>query len=540
MNEIVNRLRDAAGAVGEAVRDVPAFRPEARRSRRRRPWLVPLVAAAAVTGVIAGGVVAVKGGPGEDVAGSTAAGAAPEYYAVTGGDGITFYRADTGRAVGSLPGRDPDRRFSLVDSARGAFYATVKLGACEALFMRVTLGREGEVLRADTLPIAVPDGMTPTSLAVSADGVKLAYGLQTCEAPASVTGQLGVTDLTTGKSRTFVSRHNSDVTSVSITADGRTVAFQRGPAWSGLDGSVTVTATRAPDPVASPTGPVPTATGPDPVYVTPTPTPTGPVPTATGPDPVYVAPSRIPTGPGAAQPDAQPERKPSQTSTAPMTAPPGQPAGPVPTVTVTVTPEALPPDEKGAVASAAPTEPAKPWPSEPARPWPSETVTALPVPVPTMPEERPSATFGPVPPGAEPFEVWVLDTEAAGEDLDSARRVEFKAAPGTPTGLHGVRISADGRSFVAALTRTVQEKTDQSTGGAGSAAIALFDAGDGRQTDVIYQDDRGDLRLVDGDASGEHLVVQRGPELGMISSGHYRALPGAAELGDAGNLRIGW
>ncbi|MDP9863883.1 MULTISPECIES: hypothetical protein [Streptosporangium] len=527
MNEIVNRLRDAAGAVGETVRDVPAFRPEARRSRRRRPWLVPLVAAAAVTGVIAGGVVAVKGGPGEDVAGSTAAGAAPEYYAVTGGDGITFYRADTGRTVGSLPGRDPDRRFSLVDSARGAFYATVKLGACEALFMRVTLGREGEVLRADTLPIAVPDGMTPTSLAVSADGVKLAYGLQTCEAPASVTGQLGVTDLTTGKSRTFVSRHNSDVTSVSITADGRTVAFQRGPAWSDPDGSVTVTATRAPDPVASPTGPVPTATGTEPVYVTP---------------------SRIPTGPGAAQPDAQPERKPSQTPTAPMTAPPDQPAGPVPTVTVTVTPEALPPGKKGAVASAAPTEPAKPWPSETVRPdpselaepWPSETVTALPVPVPTMPEELPSATSGPVPPGAEPFEVWVLDTEAAGEDLDSARRVEFKAAPGTPTGLHGVRISADGRSFVAALTRTVQENTDQSTGGAGSAAIALFDAGDGRQTDVIYQDDRGDLRLVDGDASGEHLVVQRGPELGVISSGHYRALPGAAELGDAGNLRIGW
>ncbi|WP_433249055.1 hypothetical protein ACQPYK_01665 [Streptosporangium sp. CA-135522] len=557
MNETVERLRDAAGAVGETVRDVPAFRPRARRTRR--PWVVPLVAAAAVTGVIAGGVVAVRGGEGESVAGPATAQAAPEYFAMTGGDGITFHRSDTGRTTGALPGRDPGRRFSLVDSARGAFYTTVTLGACETLFLRVTLGRAGEVVRTDTLPVTVPDGTTPTSLAASADGTTLAYGLRTCRPSASVTGRLGVTDLTTGKSRTFVSASNSDVTNVSITADGRTVAFQRGPALPDPDETSTVTATRFPDPVPSaapPSGPEVFPTVPLPDSVPPSAAP----PSDSEVFPTVPFPDSVPR---SAAPPSDPEALPTTPDSRTTPADPKPVKPPTPTRTVMVTPTPGLPDRTAAVppgrteptvsaaptgpvtVSAIPTEPAtvSAAPTEPATPSPSETATVTPTPdlsVPTslvstsVPE--PAREAGPGSP-----EVWVLDIQAAGEDLDGARKVELKIAAGTPAGLHGVRIGADGRSFVAAPGRIIEENAgERITTVAGATTIALFDAGDGRQTGVLYRDDRGDLRLVDGDASGEHLIVQRGSEFGAVASGRYRALTGFTAPGGPGNSEIGW
>lgn len=64
-----------------------------------------------------------------------------------------------------------------------------------------------------------------------------------------------------------------------------------------------------------------------------------------------------------------------------------------------------------------------------------------------------------------------------------------------------------------------------------------FDAEDGGRSAVLYRDDRGGFRLVDADGSGGRLVVHRGTEFGVVTSGRYRTLrnfPGTDELD------IGW
>ena len=100
-----------------------------------------------------------------------------------------------------------------------------------------------------------------------------------------------------------------------------------------------------------------------------------------------------------------------------------------------------------------------------------------------------------------------------------------------------MRIGADGRSFVAALGRVVERSAGEGTQAvAGRAEIVRFDAADGGQADVLYRDERGGLQLVDTDGPGAHLVVRRGPEVGVVTSGRYRTLhrfpqPGVADIG---------
>ncbi|WP_433369443.1 hypothetical protein [Streptosporangium sp. CA-115845] len=437
MNEIVNRLRDAAGALGETVQDVPDFRRYP--SHTRRPWAMPLVAAAAVTTVVAAGVTVVQGDGRGDGGVVSAVGTAPERFAVVGDSSVTFHRSDTGHLAARLS-LGPEQRFSLVDAARGAFYVTVRSGSCETLFLRVTFQPDG-ALRRETLPITPPKGSVPTSLAVSADGTRLAYGLVPCQG-GTLPARLGVTDLTTGKSRVFGSPRGGDVRNVSITADGGSVAFQRGPG-------------------TNPTSP----------------------------------PTRLPA------PAKPPSSRPVLEAT------------PMPTVTVTPAPRRL-------------------EVSPSAVPRPTLTVTVTPVPAGRRVSggDGPEVTFL----GPDPSEVWVLDTAAEGDDLDGARKVLLRTASGTPAGVQGVRIGADGRSFVAALGRIVERAA-----GGGSqvvAEIARFGAGDGRKTGALYHDDRGGLQLVDTDGSGEHLLVRRGPEFGVVNSGRYRTLrsfrqPAMADIG---------
>ncbi|GAA3096254.1 hypothetical protein [Streptosporangium carneum] len=493
MNEIVDRLRDAARAVGETVDDVPPFAPGAGRAdgarwgarRTRRPWVVPLVAAATVAGVIAGAAVVTQGGEG-GVAGPVA-GVGPAYFATSEGAGIVFHRSDTGEETGRFSVPVAGGSFGPVEAARDAFYTSVGFGACETRFFRVRLSRTGEVAGADTLPITLPKGTAPTSLAVSADGAKLAYGLASCEISGPFAGRLGVTDLVTGRSRTLASPRDGEVVGVSLTADGRSVAFQRLP-------TTDIDRRRAPLPRVTPT---------DTVHVEPT-----------------------PAKDGAAAP-------------APSV---GVTAEPRPIVTVTVSPAPLPGSSKDAGGE---TE---------ASPRPGTTVTATPVPVPhpkaAEPDARPSTTSAPedrrsaeaartplwwetgsgsgasAELASDAPEMWVLDTEAEGEDLlDTARKIELRLSPAAPEGLHGVRISADGLRFTAALGR-VASRGEGSLPEAvpGSTEIATFDAGNGEQTGVLYRDGLGGFRLVGADGSGEHLLVQRGPELGTISAGRYRVL----------------
>ncbi|MFF5204947.1 hypothetical protein [Streptosporangium sp. NPDC000396] len=551
MSEIVDRLRDAARAVGETIHEVPPFEASAGRTRSarsaRRSWGAPLVAAVAVTGVIAGGVVVTQAGRGDDVAGPSAAGAGPEYFAMTGDDGITFYRADTGA---KLPSRASGRRFALVDAARGAFYTTVEAGDCKTLFMRVTPGRGEEAARVDTLPITLPDGTAPASLAVSADGTKLAYGLRSCEPGVILPGQLGVADLNTGKSRMFVSSSGSRVTNVSITADGRSVAFQFGPVfYTGATPPPVADPTTLPTmsvPSVIPTGSasegaesaVATATS----SVSPTvpavpPSGSPAVPADAAPDPTVTV-SIMPTPILAATLEAK--QAPTAMATLEATPVPTLEAKPIPTVTATLTATPVP-----ARPTSAPEPPARAEattslpPGKYVEPTPAETVTAMPVSPPTEFAVNPATGFFEL--GSESPEVRLLDTEAEGEDLDRARKVELKADPAMSIGLRGVRISPDGRSFVAMFGKAIEdEDVKELRVVPGPVEIALFDTENGKQTDVLYRDDQGGSRLIDADASGEHFLVRRDQELGVVSSGQYRTLPGFHAFSDPLNSNIGW
>ncbi|MEV7008403.1 hypothetical protein [Streptosporangium sp. NPDC051022] len=495
MNEIVDRLRDAATAVGKTVEEVPPFRPEARRAggrRTRRSWAVPLVAAATVTGVVAGAGAVIQAGRGDGSAGPVA-GAGPEFFAVGDGGEVVFRRSDTGERTGrfALPvpasdvggspapsasdvggspasgtggkaARSVGGRFALVDAARDAFYTAIAFNSCETRFFRVKLGRTGKVTGADALHIAVPEGTEPTSLAVSADGSKLAYSLAPCggemEAPgrlrltdpAADRSRLGVTDLATGRSRVFTSRQAGQVLNVSITADGRSVAFQRLTARTGerlLHPRTSLTA-----------GPVSTRD------CTATPTPT-----------ITVSP-----------PPAGRERGSSGGG-------PGWQTRMIFDVN-TGTVLAVDPDPKA----------------------------------PVMTFEM----------GFDDPEVWVLDPEVVGGGLDTARRLRLRPSPDAPEGVHGIRISADGRSFTAALGRIAGRAEDGRMRLVPCPAeIATFDFGSGGQTGVLYRDGLGGLRLVDADGSGGHLLVQRGQEFGAVDAGRYRGL---LEVREPYLTYIGW
>lgn len=377
---VVARLRDAAGAVGETVGEVPLF-PEARRTG----WWAPVLAAVAVVvtaAVMTAGV------------GVVAVGRAPEYFAVGGEHDVVFRRSDTGQETGRFPVPEAGLRFGLLASAGDGFYVAASADGCATRFFRVRLGPAGEVVRAEPLAVDLPGGTRPVSLAVSADGARLAYGLSGCPgAGANDVERLGVTDLTGGGSRIFASRRQGMVSRLSVTGDGRFVAFQR------VEAGVTLSAV---DGWEVPEGTVSTWRG------------------------VFGVKSDIP-------------------------------------------------------------------------------------------------------------EVWVLDVGAVGTgtgdgDLGAARRVGLRPAPDAPVGMHGVRISADGRSFTAALGPVRSD-------GRGTGVVVRFDAGDGGQTEVVHRDGTSGLRLLGGDASGDHPLVLRGDEIGTVGTDGYRVL---LRVRGPEGVRIAW
>ncbi|WP_329087652.1 hypothetical protein [Streptosporangium sp. NBC_01469] len=496
MNEIVNRLRDAAGAVGETVQDVPAFRPPPPRTRRS--WVVPLVAAAAVTAVTAAGVVVVQGGErGDGVVAPPTPGPGPEYFATTGGNGITFYRADTGQRVDRRSLGTTEEYFLLVDSARGDFYTAVRTGPCGFGFLRVTPGRPGGSPRAEKPLGGPPPGTVPTSLAVSADGGTLVYGLRPCAGDSSGAARIGVTDLATGESRVFGSSSDGEVNNVTVSADGRFVAFQRSPV--------------RPDPGAGVTNsPLPTSSPATSLLETSPPlsSPSTTSPLETSP------PLNLP--PPTAAP-VTPVRSPASVPVTPVWTDPGP-------GTPTVVPRT-------------PDVPSSGAPSQALTPVPGPEVTGTPVPDATKVLEQSGATAV-LEVNPDPSEVWVLDLREDGEDMDRARKVQLRTSSGVAAAVHGVRIDADGRSLVAALGRIVQRADGSSLSVVpGAAEIVRFDVEDGVQSAVLYRDGRGGFRLVDADGSGGHLVVHRGAEYGVVSSGRYRTLRSFSRTGE---MDIGW
>ncbi|MER7128374.1 hypothetical protein [Streptosporangium saharense] len=321
-------------------------------------------------------------------------GQAPEYFAVGDEHDVVFRRSDTGQETGRFPVPEAGLRFGLLASARDGFYVSASADGCATRFFRVRLGPAGEVARAEPLTVELPEGTRPVSLAVSADGARLAYGLSRCPGlGANGVERLGMTDLAGGGSRVFASRRQGMVSRLSVTGDGRFVAFQRvkaGITLSAVDGRE-----------------VPEGT------------------VSTWRD-VFEIKSDIP-------------------------------------------------------------------------------------------------------------EVWVLDAGAVGAgtgngDLDVARRVVLRPAPDAPMGMHGVRISTDGRSFTAALGPVRSD-------GKGTGVIVRFGAEDGGQTEVLHRDGGAGLRLLGGDTSGDHPLVLRGDEIGTVGTDGYRGL---LRVRGPEGVRIAW
>ncbi|MEW9532414.1 hypothetical protein [Microbispora sp. NPDC049125] len=253
MNDIVNRLRDATHRVGETIGEPPPLdldvrgRAGLRRTRTgtrtgmrtgTRTWFVPVAAAASVTVAVAVGTL-VGGGAAINVAGATTAGpaAAPSFIARTWHGGIQIMSVADGKVTAELSPPEGGGSFTQVQAAQDnrLFYAASRGADCGSRLYRFTLDGTGEVESYGAVEAEPPKGTFITALAVSGDGVKLAYGIKPCRtgAPALVT-----TDTATGDSRTWTSGKDvSGIADVSMSADGRYAIFRR---WSGLLMSVRV------------------------------------------------------------------------------------------------------------------------------------------------------------------------------------------------------------------------------------------------------------------------------------------------------------
>ncbi|WP_433351686.1 hypothetical protein ACQP25_01575 [Microtetraspora malaysiensis] len=495
MNDITDRLRDATRAVGETIDQVPAFSLGADRTRpggaswARRAWLVPLAAAASVTVAVAGGVAVARGGdggPGRDATTSAGLAAAPTFFAEAGESGITVRSVNGGAETSRVPNPSGRERFVGIQAAQDnrLFYAVSAEDDCRPRLYRLTLDEEGKIGSFGPLPFAPPEGTRPTSLAVSGDGGKLAYGLMPCGGGAEK-GRLVVADTATGDSRTWTAKDDVKVSELSMTADGRFVLFARYGrielrSSAPVTDEATPTATEAPSP--------------------------------------YPMVSRVgePVAPVIATITASPEA-PEATATA------------VPSPVTTTEPSVAPSVEASVVVTeASPVEPSV------AGKGTMPQVEWCHLPSATILDEPGEASSPAVASGEDPVEVHavvkicpylsdlrLLDTGAPGDSLEQASSISLG---GMSRDMLGAAISPDGSRIVAAFQNMeIDGKTGRPVGG--SADLIAYNTADGKATDVVYHDaGEAAIRLLDLDGTGEHMIIARGTEIGAVDAAGYRAL----------------
>ncbi|GII89241.1 hypothetical protein Ssi03_72310 [Sphaerisporangium siamense] len=323
MNEIINRLRDATTAVGDTVQDLPA--PRSARSRTRRSWLVPAVAAASVVAAVATGTVVFAGG-GTRLAATGSAGT-PEFFVLAFPGELTVRRETDGRAAARVAAPGGESFSAAAGDDRRFYLATTAATGCGGHFYRLTLeGSSGATL--DRLPFTVPEGTRTTSLAVSEDGGRLAYGLVRCGTMDRAAG-LVVADTATGRTRTWAGAGGPQVGRVAISGDGRYVAYQD---LAAPPLGVPDTPVRPRSPEASPAPPSRTPAPDAP------PAPEEVRPTEEPPAPEEVRPTEEP--PGEVEPGV-PDETPSELPNPPTSRDPGD----APTEAPALVPLATPPTE---------------------------------------------------------------------------------------------------------------------------------------------------------------------------------------------------
>src|SRR5262245_3221739 len=499
----IDRLRDAARAVGETIGDVP---PLELGTRTKRAWIVPIAAAASVAVAVAAGMTIARGGNGiSQVVASTAGPVAPpKFLASVDGNGITVQTVANATTTATVPQPSTQERFTLLQAAQDnrLFYAATDSDDCHPRFYQFTLDENGQVTGFGVRPFGPAEGTRAVSMAVSGDGRKLAYGAMSCK-PGEAASKLVVTDTETGDSRTWTSKDYGVPADLSLSADGSRAAFRLAPTLWRVAGEASPVP--MPSEVASP-------------IVTKT---------------VTIAPSATPD---ETLLKLEEEKKRVMASEGPAIKDgivlPMLAKGPCALAGVVVAGE-----KTGVVVSKAKPRDPRPLPSDIPPGLPSDLPSPLPSDLPSnLPSDLPpSLSSGPpsaqasaAPSGAGTAydssltisevkgceggsDVRILDTGGAGDSLDGIGKVTLPtASDGVSGGVMGIRLSPDGSRLIGSLGAFSVRIADDKVTYDGSAALVAFDAADGKPVETLFKDaDKGGLVLIDLDGSGQSALVQR-------------------------------
>ncbi|WP_214107255.1 hypothetical protein [Acrocarpospora catenulata] len=494
MNDIIDRLRDATQAAGETISNVPPL--ELGGSRTRVNWFVPVTAAAAAMVAIAAGTLVVNGGGGPNQADGVGGSSAPPAFLVDARTGALVVRS-------AVDGAETDRRSDIgkgvvaVQAAQDnrLFYAISGKNSCGSSLYRFGINDYGRITDFAEEPMTEAAGYMATSLAVSGDGTKLAYGMQPCAVNARGE-KLVLADLATGKSRVWTSTDDRNLFDLSLSADGNKFAFRRtSPVLTIATEQGTITSAEPlPVPDIEPSA----------------------MATVSSAEPLpSVEPSAIPTGGGAAK-----------TEPAVTAWPPPQDSGtywgipePSPAVAETVRPFEEPVPMDTATEDTVPTGEGVP---------PMVTSCAY-----TLPSAQP------IPNGtkivwncAESPEVYVMDITQSGDTLDQARRLSIPSSfEGLIGGPHGVRISPDGKRLIGVMGFIGQTDLNvPQPSVSGDAGVVAISTADGHIEETLYRTNAGiGLQLLDVDGTGEHLLLARSGEIGTVNARTYRPILKAGE-----------
>jgi hypothetical protein len=286
VNTVEDRLRAATRAAADTVPDGSAppltlpgpgrrgifSRPHARRRTR---WMAPIAAAAAVTAVVAGLIVAIgatsASKPHPAPAGSPASSPTAQPAVRPGprlSDGLPAYflavpegettsrgaASGTAKIVSTATGRIsatatlPGSVSRFAGDEAGLFYAAVVPRRGPVRLYRIGRPASGAVARVTALPIHAPAGGI-SFLAVSPNGAELAMATYVQRGSTSYVQNLTVASTTTGAERRWHTPPQDaadSIDSISWLADSQTLAFSWGSADNSASGSLRLLDTAAP------------------------------------------------------------------------------------------------------------------------------------------------------------------------------------------------------------------------------------------------------------------------------------------------------
>lgn len=223
MNDMRDRIRDAAGAVGDTVRqhDLRPFTP--RPTGRRFHLLVPLASAAAVL-LVAATVVGVRATTADDPA--PRVGAAPvaaDFYLHVKENSVDVRSVATGKKVSTVAKRDGGKKSSYVvaGAAPGnrVFFVSTYTDSCKPKVYRLEIDDRGRQVSFGQTAIRLPAGTMPTGIDATDGGTQVAISLQGCRGKPKT--PLVLADPETGKVRAWGKA--SEGWGVSISGDGATM-----------------------------------------------------------------------------------------------------------------------------------------------------------------------------------------------------------------------------------------------------------------------------------------------------------------------------